>query len=32
LADYADLPENRPFFASTSQKRPDSAGIRNVLD
>jgi hypothetical protein len=29
---YADLPANRPLIASTSQKRPIGAGIRNVLD
>jgi hypothetical protein len=29
---YADLPENKPFFASASQKCPFAKGIRNVLD
>lgn len=29
---YADLPENKPFFASASQKCPFDKGIRNVLD
>jgi hypothetical protein len=31
-AAYADLPENKPFFALASQKRPFDNGIRNVLD
>jgi hypothetical protein len=31
-AAYADLPENKPFFASASQKCPFTKGIRNVLD
>ncbi|SDM97896.1 hypothetical protein SAMN05444050_0337 [Afipia sp. GAS231] len=31
-AAYADLPENKPFFAYVSQKCPFGKGIRNVLD
>jgi len=31
-AAYAVLPENRPLFASASQKCPFNRGIRNVLD
>jgi hypothetical protein len=29
---YADLPENKPFFETASQKGLTGKGIRNVLD
>jgi len=28
----AKSPENKPFFAAASQKRPFAKGIRNALD